>query len=147
MTDLNAQLSADFKEAMRSKDTVRKDVVQLVRAGVLQIKKDEQIEADNSTVIRVVQREVKKRRELIDEVGADRQDLAEQAKQEIAILESYLPEQLSEDEIRTVVQDLIVETGASSMRDMGKLMPKVLEKIEGQADGKTISAIVKELLS
>ncbi len=147
MENLKEQLKADFKSAMKNKDAMRKEVVQLVRAGVLQIEKDEQIEADDAVVISVVQKEVKKRHELIEEAGDERPDIKEKAEKEIAVLEEYLPEQLSEEELTEIVKKKIDELGADSMRDMGPVMKAVLAEVAGQADGGEVSRIVKGFLS
>lgn len=146
MSKLTDQLSADFKESMRNKDAKRKDIVQLIRAGVLQIEKDEKIEATDQTVLLVVQREVKKRRELISEIS-DRPEAVSQAEAEIAILETYLPTQLTDDELAQIVQDVISTLGASSLRDMGRVMPEVISRTEGRADNGRISQIVRQKLS
>ncbi len=146
MSKLTDQLSADFKESMRNKDAKRKDIVQLIRAGVLQIEKDEKIEATDQTVLLVVQREVKKRRELISEIS-DRPEAVSQAEAEIAILETYLPTQLTDDELAQIVQDVISTLGASSLRDMGRVMPEVISRTEGRADNGRISQVVRQKLS
>ena len=146
MSKLTDQLSADFKESMRNKDAKRKDIVQLIRAGVLQIEKDEKIEATDQTVLLVVQREVKKRRELISEIS-DRPEAVSQAEAEIAILETYLPTQLTDDELAQIVQDVISTLGASSLRDMGRVMPEVISRTEGRADNGRIIQVVRQKLS
>lgn len=147
MSKLREKLNADYIAAMKNKDTERKEVIQLVRAGVLQIEKDKQIEADDATVISVVQKEVRNRRELIDEVGADRPDVKAKTEAEIAVLEEYLPKQLSEAELKEVVEAKVKELGAESMRDMGRVMKAVLAEVAGQAEGGDVSRIVKSILS
>ena len=147
MSSLKEKLAEDFKTAMKNKDTVRKTVVQMVRSGVLQIEKDEKIEADDNVVLTVLEKEVKKRNELIAEIADERPEAKAQAELEISILEEYLPEQLSDDEVKKVVEDVIAELGATSMKDMGSVMKDVLSKLKGQADGSTVSKYAKELLS
>ncbi len=147
MSNLKDRLASDFKTAMKNKDSKRKELVQLVRAGVLQRETDERIEASDSDVISIVEKEVKKRRDLISELKDSRPEAVEQAEVEIAILEEYLPEQLSEEEVRNVVSEVIANLNASSMKDMGSVIKETLSRIKGQADGATVSSIVKELLS
>ena len=147
MTTLKEQLSTDFKAAMKDKDLVRKELVQLVRAGVLQIEKDQQIEADDAVVISVVQKEVKKRRELMNEIGTSRPDLSEKAEAEIAVLENYLPKQFSEVEVTGLIRGKVEALGATSMKDMGKVMKDLMPLVQGKADGSDVSRILKSLLS
>ena len=131
---------------MKNKDKDRKTVIQMVRAAVLQYEKDEQVEATDGDIMKIVEKEIKKRRELITEVADQRPEAAEEAKFEISILEDYLPEQLDEAELREIIQNTVNEIGASSMKDMGRVMKEVLAKVQGQADGSSISTIVKEIL-
>ena len=146
MSKLADRLSEDFKAAMKNKDKDRKTVIQMVRAAVLQFEKDEQSEATDGDIMKIVEKEIKKRRELITEVADQRPEAAEEAKFEISILEDYLPEQLDEAELREIIQNTVNEIGASSMKDMGRVMKEVLAKVQGQADGSSISKIVKEIL-
>lgn len=146
MSKLADRLSEDFKAAMKNKDKDKKTVIQMVRAAVLQYEKDEQVEATDGDIMKIVEKEIKKRRELITEVADQRPEAAEEAKFEISILEDYLPEQLDEAELREIIQNTVNEIGASSMKDMGRVMKEVLAKVQGQADGSSISKIVKEIL-
>lgn len=146
MSKLADRLSEDFKAAMKNKDKDRKTVIQMVRAAVLQYEKDEQVEATDGDIMKIVEKEIKKRRELITEVADQRPEAAEEAKFEISILEDYLPEQLDEAKLREIIQNTVNEIGASSMKDMGRVMKEVLAKVQGQADGSSISTIVKEIL-
>lgn len=146
MSQLKDQLSADFKEAMLQRDSLRKEVVQLIRAGILQIEKDEKIEADDELVMSVVRKELKKRRELLTEIQ-DRPEAVEKTEKEMAFLEGYLPKALSKEELQTLVKETVAELNAQSMKDMGRTMKAVLEKAEGRAEGGDVSALLKELLS
>lgn len=146
MSKLADRLSEDFKAAMKNKDKDKKTVIQMVRAAVLQYEKDEQVEATDGDIMKIVEKEIKKRRELITEVADQRPEAAEEAKFEISILEDYLPEQLDEAELREIIQNTVNEIGASSMKDMGRVIKEVLAKVQGQADGSSISKIVKEIL-
>ncbi len=146
MSKLTDRLSEDFKAAMKNKDKERKTVIQMVRAAVLQYEKDEQVEATDGDIMKIVEKEIKKRRELITEVAEQRPEAAEEAEFEISILENYLPEQLDEAELREIVKSTVTEIGASNMKDMGLVMKAVLDKVQGQADGSSVSKIVKEIL-
>ena len=144
---LKEQLFADLKTAMKEKDALRKDTIQLIRSGILQIEKDKKIELDDEGVIEVISKQLKSRRDSMpDFVKSGREDLIEKLKQEMDILLSYLPEQLSEDEIRKIVKEAIDETGAATIKDMGKVMGLVTSKVKGRADMKVVGGFVKELL-
>ena len=123
---LKETLLQDLKVAMKEKDTIRKNTIQLVRAGVLQIEKDNHVELDDEGVLDVVAKELKKRRDSLPEFEkSGRTDLIDNLNKEIEVLLGYLPEQLTEDEIKKIVEETIAETGASSMKDMGKVMGTV----------------------
>ncbi len=144
---LKDQLLNDLKQAMKDKDTVKKEIVQMVRAGVLQIEKDKKIEADDAVVTEVIAKEIKKLGDVIpDFEKGGRDDLIEEANKKIAILKAYLPEQLSADEIKEVISAAIAETGAASPKDMGKVMGVVTGKTKGRADNKLVSTLVREML-
>ena len=145
---LKETLLQDLKVAMKEKDTIRKNTIQLVRAGVLQIEKDSHVELDDEGVLDVVAKELKKRRDSLPEFEkSGRTDLIDNLNKEIEVLLGYLPEQLTEDEIKKIVEETIAETGASSMKDMGKVMGAVSPKVKGRADNRVVSGYVKELLS
>ncbi|MEA5084163.1 MAG: GatB/YqeY domain-containing protein [Lachnospiraceae bacterium] len=145
---LKENLLQDMKEAMKNKDTIRKNTIQLVRGGVLQIEKDKKVELDDEGVLEVISKELKKRRDsLPDFEKSGRMDLVDDLNKEIEILLAYLPEQLSESEIKNIVEEAINEVGATTMKDMGKVMGAVTPKVKGRADNKIVSSLVKELLS
>lgn len=145
---LKEQLMNDLKEAMKEKDIIRKNTVQMIRSGVLQIEKDNKIELDDEGVIDVIARELKKRRDVLPEYEkSGRDDLIGDLNREIEVLMSYLPEQLTEEELEKIVSEVITEVGATSMKDMGKIMASIMPKTKGRADGKLINKIVKEKLS
>ena len=145
---LKETLLQDLKVAMKEKDTIRKNTIQLVRAGVLQIEKDNHVELYDEGVLDVVAKELKKRRDSLPEFEkSGRTDLIDNLNKEIEVLLGYLPEQLTEDEIKKIVEETIAETGASSMKDMGKVMGAVSPKVKGRADNRVVSGYVKELLS
>jgi len=146
--NIRDQLMVDLKDAMKQKQVLRKSVITMLRAAVKQIEVDERRELSDAEVIDVVVTQVKQKRSVIDEfLKGDREDLADEAKAEIAVLEKYLPEQLSMEELKAIILDVISETGAETMKDMGKVMGIVNPKVKGKADGKTVSQIVKDNLN
>ena len=144
---LKERLLEDMKLAMRDKDSIKKNAIQMARAAVLQVEKDNKITLDDDGIIDIIAKEVKKRRDsLSDFEKGGRQDLVDDLKKEIDILLQYLPQQLSEEELEGIVKQAIEDTGASSARDLGKIMQAVLPKVKGRADGKMINQIAKRLL-
>ena len=120
---LKEKLMGDLKESMREKDVIRKNVIQMVRAAILQIEKDKGSEVDDGKILEIIAKEVKTRNDsLADFEKGGREDLVEQAKREIEILSEYLPKQLSKDELKEKVSKIIEEVGATSMKDMGIVM-------------------------
>ena len=145
---LKESLLKELKEAMQAKDTIKKDTITMLRAAILQIEKDTQKELSEDDMLAIVAKEVKKRKESLPEYEkAGREDIVENLNKEIKILEVYLPEQLTEEEIRELVLAAIKEVGAESPKDMGKVMQNVRAKTQGKADGKVISDIVKAELN
>ena len=144
---LKEQLFADLKTAMKEKDTLKKDTVQLIRSGILQFEKDNKVELDDEGVMEIITKQLKSRRDsLPDYIKSGREDLIEKLNKEIEILLGYLPEQLSEDEIQKIVEEAIAATGAVSVKEMGKVMGIVNPKLKGRADMKVVGALVKKLL-
>jgi hypothetical protein len=132
---------------MKNKDTIAKECVQMVRAAILQIEKDQKIEVDDAGVLVVINKEIKKYKDVLpDFIRGGRQDLVDQVNKKIDILTAYLPEQLSEDEVKAIIDDAITATGAVSMKDMGKVMGAVTAKTKGVADNKLVSELVKAAL-
>ena len=145
---LKEELLKQLKSAMQAKDMIKKDTITMLRAAILQIEKDTQKELSEDDMLAIVAKEVKKRRESLPEYEkAGRQDIVDNLNKEIAILEVYMPEQLSEEDIRKIVIETIAEVGATSPKDMGKVMQGVRSKTAAQADGKVVSQIVKEELN
>ena len=145
---LKEQLLNDMKTAMKEKDTVRKNAVQMTRSAVLQTEKDKQTELDDSGVTEIIAKEVKKRKDsLADYQKSGRENLINDLQREIEVLSAYLPEPLTEAELEPIVQQAINEAGAESMKDMGKVMGIVKPQVTGRADGRMISEIVKRLLT
>ena len=145
---LKEKLLEDLKESMKEKNIIRKNTVQMIRAAILQVEKDKGIEVSDEQVIDIIAKEAKKRKDAeADFEKSGREDLINQNKEELAILTEYLPKQLSTEEVETIVKEIITQTGASSMKDMGGVMKAAKEKIGVATDGKTISEIVKKLLA
>ena len=144
---LKEKLMEDLKESMREKDIIRKNVVQMVRAAILQIEKDTGNEVDDAKIIDIIAKEMKKKKDaMVDFEKAERQDLIDQTNEEMKVLEEYLPKQLSKEEIKEIVSKIISDIGATSMKDMGIIMKEAKSEIGAGADGKTINEVVKELL-
>lgn len=144
---LKEKLMNDLKLAMKEKNEVRKNTVQMVRAAILQIEKDKGIKVEDEKIIEIIAKEVKGKKDaLIDFEKAEREDLINQTKEEIAILEEYLPKQLTKEEIKIEVEKVIKDTGATSIKDMGIVMKEAKLRIGAAADGRTINEVVKELL-
>ena len=145
---LKEKLLEDMKISMRDKNIVRKNVIQMVRAAILQVEKDKQIELNDEQILEIIAKESKKRKDsLPDYEKSGREDLINQVKEEIEILSEYLPKPLLAEEIEKIVEEIITQTGASSMRDMGMVMKEAKAKIGPAADGKTINEIVKQKLN
>ena len=145
---MKEQLLQDLKEAMREKDTIKKDAITMLRASILQVEKDTQKTLNDDEICAIVAKEVKKRKESLKEYEeANREDIVESLKREIEVLSKYLPEQLTKEEIEKLVEQAIVESQATSMRDMGKVMSILRPKTAGKADGKLVRDIVKEKLA
>lgn len=144
---LKEKLLEDLKECMKTKNTTRKNVIQMVRAAILQVEKDKQISLDDNQIIDIIAKESKKRKDsLSDYEKSGREDLINEIKEEIEILAEYLPKQLSVKEIEEIVKQVISEENATSMKDMGKVMKASKERIGAASDGKTINEVVKKLL-
>lgn len=144
---LKEQLFEDFKTAMREKDTLRKDTVQLIRSGILQYEKDNKVELDEEGVLDIVVKQLKTRRDSLPEYeNSGRIDLIEKLNKEIEILLAYLPEQLSEVEIKKIVENAVEEVNATSIKDMGKVMAIITPKVKGRADNKIVGSLVKNML-
>ena len=145
---LKEKLLEDLKNSMKEKNNLRKNVIQMVRAAILQIEKDKGIEVEDSKILEIIAKEVKTRNDsLQDFEKGGREDLVEQAKQEIAILTEYLPKQLTIEELKEKISKIISDLGATSIKDMGAVMKEAKAQIGTSADGRTINEVVKELLA
>ena len=146
---LKEQLTEDMKTAMKAKEAgkQRLGVIRLVRGAVRQLEIDGKKELDDAGVLAVLSKEVKQRRDSIEEFRkGGREDLVKQNEEEIAILMEYLPQQLSEDEVRSLVKEAVEASGASTAKDMGKVMKVLMPKVKGRADGKLVNDLVRGML-
>ena len=141
-------INQDLKAAMLSKDVVTRDTLRMLISEIKKFEIDEKVEANDITISTLINKNVKQRRDSIDQFkkGA-RDDLVATEQKQLDVILKYLPEQLSEDEIHTIVKDGINEVSAAGMQDMGKLMGHIKPKFEGKADMSIVSKFVKELLS
>lgn len=144
---LKERLAEDLKAAMKARETVRKNTVQSVRAAILQVEKDNKVELDDAGVTDVIAKELKKRRDVLpDYEKSGRADLIAELKEEMNVLMAYLPAQLTREELEAIVRETVESSGATSMKDMGKLMGLILPKVKGRADGKEVNELVKSYL-
>lgn len=145
---LKAQISEDMKNAMRAKDSARLGTIRLLQAAIKQREVDERIELDDTAVIAVIEKMLKQRRDSIAAYeSANRTDLADVEKFEVSVLQTYLPQQLTEDEIKAVLEKVVTETGASGIKDMSKVMAAIKPLVAGRADMGKISGLIKTRLA
>jgi len=132
---------------MRAKDSVRLGAIRLLQAAIKQREVDERIELDDSNVIAVIEKMLKQRRDSIAAYeSANRHDLADVEKFEVTVLQTYLPQQLTEDEIKAILEKVVVDTGAAGIKDMGKVMAEIKPLVAGRADMGKISGLIKTRL-
>ena len=144
---LKEKLLQDLKNSMKEKNEIRKNAIQMVRAAILQVEKDKGITLEDDKILEIIAKEVKKRKDSLEDYKkGGRQDIVDQVEEEIKILSEYLPEQLSPEEVELQVKEIINEIGATSIKDMGKVMKLAKEKLGAQADGKTINEVAKKIL-
>ncbi len=145
---LTSRITDDVKTAMRSKNKPRLGVLRLITAAIKQIEVDQRITLDDDQVISVLEKMLKQRKDSIEQFSkAGRDELVAQEASEIEIIQEYLPEQLSEDELKSLIDDAISATGAASMKDMGKVMGMLKPKLAGRADMGLVSKTIKSKLS
>ena len=147
--NLEGKIFNDYKEAMKNRDTLKSSVLSFLRAAMINVgieKKKKSL--DDNDVIAVIKKQVKQHQDSIEQFQkGNRQDLADKETKELEILKSYLPPELPAEEIKKIIEEAIVLTGAQDMKDMGKVMKEVTAQIAGRADGKLVSDLVKERLS
>ena len=145
---LREQINNDIKEAMKAKDVERRDALRLLSSAMKQVEVDERKELSDDDVIAIIQKQIKQRNDAASQYkDAGRDELYDKEMAEIAVFEVYLPAQLDDAELESALKAIIAQTGAASMKDMGKVMGMAGKELAGQADGKRISECVKKLLS
>lgn len=147
MSTVKETLKSDLKAAMIAKENFKRDTIRFLMAAIKQIEVDERIEIDDAGIYKLIQKSLKQREDSASQFKeAGRDDLYEKEMKEAEILKVYMPKQLSEEELTTVINATIAKLGASSMKEMGMVMKAVNEEVGSSADGKTISNLVKDLL-
>lgn len=148
MADIKQRINDDVKAAMRSKEKDRLITLRMILAAIKQKEVDERIQLDDTQVLAVLDKMAKQHRDSIDQFSkAGRNDLVEKETRELSVLQDYLPAQLSEAEIQQAIQSAIQETGATSMKDMGKVMAALKPRLQGRTDMGSISGLVKQALN
>ena len=145
---LKEQLMQDYKDAMKNADVLKKNTVNMVRAAIKQYEVDKREELDDDGVIQILSKQVKMRKDALDDFEkAGRTDLLDSYKKEIEVLSKYLPEQLSADEIKKIVEETAADMGITEgKQNMGKMMGAVMPKVKGVADGKDVRKVIEEFL-
>ena len=146
---LEEKILNDYKEAMKNKDNLKSSVLSFLRAEMINLAMAKKKKAlDDSEVISVIKKQIKQRQDSIEQfTKGNRLELAEKETRELGILKTYLPPELSVDEIKKIIEEAVLTTGAQGLKDMGKVMKEVNAKVAGQADGKLVSDLVKERLT
>lgn len=145
---LKAQITEDMKTAMRAKDSARLGAIRLLQAAIKQREVDERIELDDAQVIVVIEKMLKQRRDSISQYeAANRQDLADAEKYEVTVLQAYLPQALTDEEVSAILDKAVADTGADGIKDMSKVMAAVKPQIIGRADMGKVSGLIKARLS
>ncbi len=145
---LKETLSADMKDAMRARDRVRLGTIRMIQTAIMEREKSGAGEASEAEVIAIVTKQAKQRRDAMAQfTAAGRDDLAAIEAAELAVVEGYLPTQLTDDEVAGIVTAVVAETGAASMKDMGRVMGEAMTRTAGQADGARVQAAVRRALS
>jgi len=140
-------LKADLKAAMIAKENFKRDTIRFLMAAIKQVEVDERIEMDDEGIYKLIQKSLKQREDAAKQYkDAGRNDLETKELAEAAIIKAYLPQQLSQEELKSIISEVIASTGASSMKEMGTVMKAVTSRVGASADGKTLSSIIKELL-
>lgn len=145
---LKEKLLEDFKNAMKEKDELKKNTIMMIRSAILQIEKDTQKELSENEILEIIAKELKKRKETLSDIEkSGRDDLISEVNNEIAIIKAYLPEELSKEEVEKIVAEAIKESGATSIKEMGKVMQIAKAKTVGRADNKMLSDLIRSSLA
>ena len=144
---LKQKLQEDLKSSMKNKDAIKKSVITLIRSSIKEYEVDDRVELQDDEIVDLIAKQLKQTRDSREEFAkAGRDDLVSKAEAEIEVLKEYLPQQLSEEELNEIVISTISEVGATSMKDMKKIMTSIMPKVKGRADGKLINELVKKNL-
>ncbi len=147
MPSITARLNDELKAAMRARDKQRRNTIRLLQSALKQVEIDTRSALDEEAELKILRREAKQRRETISELeAAGRADDAAEARYELGLIESFLPQQLTAEELLPIVAKAVAETGATSMKQMGEVMRVVMPRVQGRADGRAVNALVRELL-
>jgi hypothetical protein len=145
--DTKNQLEAALKEAMKAGDDVRKRTIRMVLAAIRQVEIDKQVKLDETAMLSIIQKEIKTRKEAVDEArSASRPDIVTATEAEITVLQAYLPMAMNADELKSLAETAIIEVGATSPTDMGKVMKLLMPRVAGRAPGDQVSTTVRQLL-
>lgn len=144
---LKQRLYEDLKKAMKTKDEIRTRTLRLIISSIKTLEVEKMTEATDDDVFRVLSKECRKRVEAIEAYKkGGREDLVNEEQRELEIIKSYMPKQLSEEELKEIVKDVVEETGSSSIKDLGRVMKVLMPRVKGRADGKTVNNIVRQIL-
>lgn len=145
---LKEQLKEDLKDAMRAKDLVKRDSIRAINTMIKQVEVDERKDLNDEDILKLIQKGIKQREEAaVQYKDANREDLESKELEQVEVFRSYLPKQLSDEELENAMKEIITELGASTVKDMGKVMGVATKKFAGVADGKRINEMVKKLLA
>ncbi|EGK8210944.1 GatB/YqeY domain-containing protein [Campylobacter coli] len=145
---LKEQILNDIKEAMKQKDDFKRDTLRTLNAAFKQVEVDERIELDDERILKIITSEIKKRKDAIELYSkGGREDLAQKEQEEITLFESYLPQQLSDEELQIALKELIANLGVSSLKDQGLVMKEAKAKFGARVDGKRLNVTLRELLN
>ena len=148
MSQIKEKLKSDLKDAMKAKDVFKRETIRFLMSALKQVEVDERRELSDDDIYKIIQKSIKQREDAAKQYKeAGRDDLYEKEVNEANLLKTYLPKQLSGDELKTVIQDIIAQSGASSIKDMGNVIKLTIEKVGTGADGKSVNTIVKSLLN
>lgn len=146
--NLKEQILNDIKEAMKQKDDFKRDTLRTLNAAFKQVEVDERIELSNERILKIIASEIKKRKDAIELYSkGGREDLAQKEQKEIALFESYLPQQLSDEELQAALKEMIANLGVSSLKDQGLVMKEAKAKFGARVDGKRLNVTLRELLN
>ena len=146
---LEEKILNDYKEAMKAKDTLKSSVLSFLRADMMNLAiAKKKAKLDDSEAVSIIKKQIKQRQDSIEQFSkGGRVEMAEKEKKELEILKTYLPAELPAEEIKKIIEEAVISTGAQDMKDMGRVMKEVQVKVAGQADGKLVSDLVRERLS